>query len=234
MTTGQYKRLCLVLFVPLLLAGFFVGQKILNDERYLTLLCSPIGDKEFCTPSGPLGGNFYERTKSRINYWFQVYPASDKEPALFSVIAEASGRVISDALIQSSVKNIATSEQGKVFMDSLNGLKASILLGSKEASVITENGIALSCNSLRFTETEGVYSSYCYGAGWSGEFSYKASEQDKIKIDVLRASFYKEIASYHFSRVMGMVILYPMFIYIFLLLSLTFWLIKKAARFVKG
>jgi hypothetical protein len=236
-TIPKYRRLCLVLFLPLLLLGFLSANILMPYERILRALCVQSSGKEYCQDVGEYNGYYYKAVMKRSIAWFDVEASPFERNPTIVPNAMASIRMVPDAEIVEvsgpygpEVKNT---------LRKLVGMRANVSLGiyGEARSIIDGNIVYLQCNSLSFDVTPGVYTSLCFGGGWAPgavTFTYSVAAPDREGLDQLRSSINNAVDNKKFEYFTYMILMYPVFIYAFFILSALAWVTAKAVRYVKN
>lgn len=73
MTVSQYRRLFLVLILPLLVAGAAFTKFVIRPSNYITILCESALN---CYTTDGLGGKRHEELMSKYPEWFSVHTRS--------------------------------------------------------------------------------------------------------------------------------------------------------------
>lgn len=239
MTTRKFRRLFIVSFIPLLIFGVITAKILFHysGEKYSYILCAPYLERENCRPLGDPDGKLYQYVKGEYPAWFDVTESNyDSNTPLHNFIM-ASTRFVPDAQIMSASPFVGYGPEVESFMGSLAGRRVVVKLGilQGERSVITDdNNIILYCNNLRFNTQEGEYTSHCYGDGWGGPVTYRTTGVSRDELDKLLVSINKEVDSGRLGYDIYRIVMYPIFIYLFLLISFFVWISVKAVRFVKN
>jgi len=238
MTWSKYRRLCLVLVLPLLIAGYICAQGFWPYDRNPNILCVLQFNKEYCSPSGPIDAPFYTHQKERIGSWFSVEGFRDQSSYLY-FYPQASVRVIDGATILSvtPLQVSTTTPDGELAAKALIGKPASVGLGNipKDASSSLIFGTAfLFCNTLLFTDQPATYTATCYGRNWMGPVTFSVVGKDRPMLDGLRDAVEKTVDEQKTNYVLYRFITYPIFAYGFLVLSLLCWMVARATRFVRA
>lgn len=236
MTRNKYARLLIVLFVPLLAAGYFCAKSIWPYDPYAHITCAPdeFTGRENCRSVGD--GSLYDSVKSEHNTWFDILIQDGDNNDYLHNFAEASTRVIFGAEIVAASGFAGSSAKTEIFMKSLSGREAVIHLGieSDQRSSFTEKDAILTCNNVLFGVRKGEYTSHCFGDGWGGPVIYKVSESSSNDLENLRGAIAKITDNRHYDYNIWRVIVYPIFFYAFILISLVSWIAFKVVRFVKN
>lgn len=236
MTGSQYKRLLLVAFVPLLLLGVIVSELLVPYDRYLFLLCTDPG-LENCRNVGDPKSALYKAIERDYEAWFDVRLPLEEDRSVITAFSMASRRVVTISEIVTAIP-FGGSAQGSAqaqLMSKLVGRNATAVLGIKkgEKSIVTKDEIMLFCNSFYFQNDQRTYGSQCYGDGWGGPITYKASSYSDEMLDGLASEMRQEISKKKWDHASYIAIMYPIFIYLFFIISLIIWLAKKSTKYVK-
>lgn len=234
MSASKYKRLFIVSFIPLMALGFLTARFVFNQSgmRYSFVTCAPFISLENCRQVGDPDGGLYKRVISEHPAWFDVEVGDYDADAPYRNFISASTRILSDAQI---VRAFPAPGSASV-MESLPGHRAIIKLGIEEGerSFIQDGIYVLYCNSLKFESKGGEYTSYCFGDGWSGMVTYQATGNSRDQLDKLLSSI-REIDSQRRSEYnIFRVVMYPLFVYLFILVSLIVFIVSRAIRYVKS
>lgn len=234
MTFGQYKRLLLVVAVPLILSGVAFAEVIRPyPHNFLVLQCQRSPDSEYCREFGDISGNLYESVKKQSSAWFDVEDAPVKKPSM-TYLASADIRALK-AQVVSAVPFSLSSPTAEADMNKLVGKNVDIILGieANQRSSIVADSILLRCNSVRYL-TDGKYRSQCYGDNWSGNVTYSAASDGVAMLQRLRDAVNTKITDWQNDHLLYRVVCYSMFLVGFLLLSGIVWLVRRATTYVKA
>lgn len=235
MSFSKYRRLCLVLLVPLLIAGYMCARLAWPFDHYVNVLCAPFLNSENCRRVGPPEGNFYNYVKKDAPAWVEINPSSRDFKSYVYPMAEASARMVFGKVI-SAVPYAGHGPEVAAFMHKFVGKDAVFQLGvedKKLRSLVAIDPPLFLCHTLSFGSEPGTYTGQCYGDGWGGPITFRADGPSRIMLDNLNASIEKEIRDTRSEYRWYQIVMYPIFIYGFLILSLFWWLTVKANRFVK-
>ncbi|WP_209382096.1 hypothetical protein [Pararoseomonas baculiformis] len=229
----------MVLVIPLLALGFLTAKFLLPYERFVTVLCMPAfaGGTENCRNVGPLNGALYEHVKKDFNAWFDVRIAPWDSNATITYYAGASNRMVTTAEIHEARPFYWYGSDVANYMRGLAGKIAVIQLGIEggRRSMVEGDQVFLYCNSLNYDLTSGSYWSDCFGNGWGGPVTFTvAGRQDRAMLDQLQAAIGREIERKEADYQLYQVVVYPIFLYAFLVLSALAWLTMKAVLFVRA
>lgn len=234
MSRNKYKRLCLVIFFPFLLMGFLIAVKMLDTQRYAYIICSHVGDSA-CQYAGSSDSGFYKYLKKSKDVWFNVL-SEDKSDAPVTVFTEAAKLALPEVIIK-SVSNVTGDKDTVDAINSrLPGLRSMVLLGVEENQVSTFSrvGNVLSCSTLKTEDEADIFTSLCYGRNWTGFITYQATGLGLSFINsiITSAKQIEDKANYDYK--LSLIVATPMFIYLFLILSIAWWIVVKAVKFVKN
>jgi hypothetical protein len=241
-TRRKFTRIFIVSVIPLLLVGFIFSKTVATYDPYAYITCAPfqlsgITLDENCRSVGGPEGSLYKSVHSEHPSWFDIMEPHYNPNASLHNFITGSQRLVSQIKIVDASPFFGYGEDVSQYMKSLTGKRAVLQLGipNKERSVMPSNGVgSLYCNNLSFEDTPGLYMSQCYGNGWGGPIRYRVSELDRPKLDKLKSSIDNVINERNNDFLIYKIIVYPLFVYIFLMLSGLIWLIRKAVRFVNS
>ena len=236
MTASQYWRLCLVLFLPLIIASYLFSKLVFPYPVIDIVLCNSFLDTETCRNVGPLEGPFYKLVRGQSNSWIEVQHGKYDADAFPKLHVEASGRMLRGARILQAEPFSGYPPEINQRIRSLEGMPAIVLLVSEPGgrSTVGNGIISLYCNSLWFGEAPGAYSSRCFGDGWSTKVTYSVMGADRQMLDNLANSINLEAQNIRNDYRLYQVVIYPLFLYLFLIISALIWITIKAVNFVKG
>lgn len=238
MNRKQFARLFLVAFLPLLLLGFVTAKVVFehSGDKYAYILCIPANTFENCRSLGEPDGSLYKLTKDYSPAWFDVTEDGYDSNSRLSNFVMASTRSVRGAEVVRAAPFAGYGEDVELIMNSLVGKRAVVNLGIKkdELSSIHRDGVLLFCNNLWFGAKHGEYTSQCYGDGWGGAITYQVTGQSRRELERLQAAINDVVATREAEYFAYRAVMYPLFIYLFLIISFLVWITIKAARFVKG
>lgn len=222
-------RLFVVSCIPLLILGFLTANIFFPYDKHEHMTCEPFFSMENCRNVGDSDSRLYKMVISESPVWFDV----DAENSGFLRI-QASARRVLNAEIVSASPYVGYGPEVASFMGALAGRQATVNLGNanKEESITVGDMNILYCNSLEFETKEGEYTSVCYGDGWGGPVTYRVTGASRGELDKLLNSINEEIDDRRLDSYLYRTVMYPIFIYIFLIVSFLMWLFMKAVRFV--
>ena len=239
LTWRQYGRLCLVLYVPLLLAGFIFFSIRFQDARIFHVLC----EYSNCRRAGSVDGFLYKYIKNNGSPWFEIHSKKFGETTdswantLFpALIVESSGLLLNveimDTRISSTIRP-PLSDIDKVRIG-LKDKKIYIWINETvETKVYNDDNsnVSMRCKDLTFGDKVDTYSSWCYGDYWAGEVFFKS---DDYLIKEIRESIVEQKNMAQYEYLFAQFVMYPIFIWLFIILSGLTWVTKQAVSFVKA
>jgi hypothetical protein len=236
MTASQYKRLCLVLFVPLLLTGYLVATYALPYNRFQVVMCQQfVGGDNNCVSASSLDSPLYKHMKQLHKAWFDVELGPQERGSITTSLPMASGRLLEDVEILKDKPYWMFGPDVGRFVDGMAGRRGMIQLGipDKELSLVSSDRFLLLCHNIRYQGTPGVYSSRCFGDGWTAPFKYRVLAQDRDMLEGLKAEIHKSFDDKVTEYRIYQAVMYPAFVYLFLNLSALVWLTGKAVQYVR-
>lgn len=236
MTLGKFKRLFIVLLIPLLLFGYLSTLLIFPYEKYAYITCAPFFGIENCREVGDPDSSLHKSVKSEYPRWFEVNIGKYDGEAFLQNVIQASGRAFGNALVVSAFPFNGSPASAALAMQSLAGQSAIVHLGtdSTTKSAVLNSELNLFCNNLNFTGVPGEYVSNCYGENWGGPVTYRLSGNEQKQLDKLQSSINEEVDKRQSDYNLYRVITYPIFVVIFLMVSFFIWLFARAIKFVKN
>ena len=234
MSFSQYRRLILLAVLPLLGAGWLFAQLVAPYDRYIHVTCGQFLAVENCRNLGT-GGNLYEHAKADYPAWFDIQLGREETEASLNYTFEGSQRTVVGARIISASPFAGLGSDAGQLMGEFLGKTAIIQLGidgGKRSFLLGDNAV-IYCNSLDFGERSGEYDATCYGQGWSGSMGFFVAGESKEMLDKLRLSMQEEVKKWDRDYLIYRIVMYPMFIYMFLIGSALIWLARKSFRYVR-
>lgn len=220
--------------------GFFVSKIVFHQSgmKYSFITCAPstLTGTENCRQVGDPSGKLHQSVRSEHPAWFDVEVGEFDKDAPYQNFISASTRVLTDAQIVRTKTYAIHTPQSESVMASLPGQKAVIKLGIEEgeSSFVQDNMYFLYCNSLKFEEKAGEYTSGCYGDGWEGVVTYQAAGYSRGELDKLLSSIQRVESQRKSEYNIFRIVMYPMFVYLFLLASLIIFIVSKAIKYIKA
>jgi hypothetical protein len=240
MTFRKYGRLLAVSFIPLMLIGYLVFGFFVPFEQYDNILCEYDFGSEHCRNAGGSENNFYKSVKNSHKAWFDIglkpnTGANHQNSSIYFALQGSSlyleGGQIVDARSYPGIS--AASEQ---LVKSLIGKPANAQFGIEghKNSIVMTDGVILYCNAVDFTEDPNLYRASCGGDGWNGIFYLSFISSSKLHLDEMESSILRAMDRTNAEYFQYRLITYPLFVYIFLILSALFWTVRKAIGFVNA
>lgn len=233
MTWRKYKRLLLVALVPLLVAGWLVSR-FASPFEGSAVTCEESETFENCRQIG-WEGPLYDSVKAEQSAWFHIgFPDQLEFPVFMSF--EGSERFISGAKIVSVDPYYGNSASGQATLKSFIGRTANLHLGitQNSKSYIFPEGMALACNELDLPMPGQRFVAACFGDGWSGKFAFEVTGVGKDRLERLQLAVADELADIRRDYRIYQIVMYPIFLYLFLLVSGAIWLVRLASRYVRA
>lgn len=235
MTAGKYGRLCIVLFIPLMFLGYLISLYNNPFNAYENFLCDPN-----CRNLGPMDGRLYNSVVKDYEYLFSVM-IDNKESYLRHNI-QAVLPTIRDAKILNAIPR-APNASPSVFVDGYDivGMKANLLFGLAGDNSIIGDKAYLYCNMLLLEDEyiqddSGSYTASCHSdvSTFLEKIRFSVSGHSKDILDEMISSIKLSIDRRETEYLLYRIVIYPILIYIFLVLSALAWVTVKAVRFVKN
>lgn len=234
---SQFRRLLLVLLFPLLLLGILLMESVLPEPEPERHLCERSGNGEqMCFAWWP-------------QHWTRLSDAglvtADVDINALR-IQESTFDTFAVSRVNSPIQVVSVtmdSDQGpgaEAPLQQLAGQSASVRLGTKKEERGGPAGgfYYLACDNLTFLPQLGEYTSRCRGDTWSGTVKYRALGEVRAELDgllaAIKTAIQKSVRKRNVLLAYKVVLGYPILIYAFLLMSLIYWVVMKAARFVKN
>lgn len=245
MTFGKYKRLLLVVSLPLLLFGYGLSAFVMPYPSSAYLVCQSWGTMENCRNVGRPGENFYDHTKKQSPVWFQIdgAPVTDKNVYF---IAEGDARTLGRATVEQVIpysNEVIRNPQATALMQKLVGRPAMVRMGieGSQRSVDLGSEIFLYCHTLEYDKeplswfpNPGAYTAQCVAEDWGGYISFKPSPEAEQQLALLRDGVTEEVGKIERDFWIHRVVLTVAPLFLFLILSGIVWLTRRATAFVKA
>lgn len=231
-TPRRFRRLCLVLFIPLTLIGI-VYMTITNpDQKYRYLLC----DQDWCRYVGSSPGRLYKSAKADHEYWFDVTLDETINTFLTTNFVESKGIYLKDAIVGDASTSVSLETDPKAserIVAALKGRKVDIALGVTEKFPLFDDKPLLSCNHLSGSVFKDTLVAGCYGQDWSGSIQFEPSPEDATRLKKITKIMSDEVAEQDRDQLAYILIGYPIFFWLFLIISLITWIGFKATAYVR-
>lgn len=160
MNAAQFKRLTLVLALPLFLCGVAFYHIVLPSSGYTTMICWSDGS---CRE---MGYGDRERLESeRENYLYIGSPELKARVAFYGYPISIEGKIVHTIPLTGFERDFEAEE---IVARRLLGQDAEFLLGynSDVPSSIYGGDLYLRCNNMSFKQGTEVISAFCDGDGW--------------------------------------------------------------------
>lgn len=234
MTRTRFKRLFVVLLGPLLIAGAILAFMANKDAGSLNMRCQ-IGlfGSENCRPTG--WADFDERVAKEAPAWFDVKTRPYEKNSFPTVSVSASQRQIKDVQIIDVFPYAGTADGPGSPLSELRSLsdhKISIIFGVRNESARVYD--PLGCNELDFEEAaSGIFrAGLCGIPNGVAQVQFRVGEQGQKELMALKAAVDNETAEGRRIMILGYLILTPIFVVLFLLLSGLVWIVRRATSYV--
>jgi hypothetical protein len=195
-------------------------DRYLNVDCSIANYCKPIPQKQYYADE-------------HLHGTFEIAPAS----GYLRTFASAAPRVIRGAVIDNAAPYGGASSEVQALMQTFKGSTATLLLGGREKNLVTrrpDGTLLMNCLTLDFDSKAGTYGATCFGPGWATSLTFTANGPDREMLDGLSAAIGQVADERKTEYRWFQVVMYPIFIYAFLLLSVLWWLAMRALRFVKA
>ena len=223
-----------MLLVPLVLAGVVATHVGDKEGAFGIIVCDHIStSRSNCRYLGNTDSDLYKLVRKQHHAWFDVNmrPFPD---GWFSVYAIAATTVVHVAEIVNASPSPRISQEARAVVRKMVGQPAIMQLGIKdEISSISKDGVVLACNSIEYSQDQDMFSSRCFGNGWSATVEYRLAPAQHQAFMGLRDEIRKEAEELRKKYIINMAIGYLGYVVLFLLISLIAWLVVKAIAFVK-
>lgn len=234
MTKMQYRRLLIVLIVPLLIAGAIFTRIVIRPDNYAAILCentSAFGEN--CRTTDGLEGQWHKQLQGKHPGWFDVNTRAYEDNSFPYTFVYGSQRYITDARIVSVVPYFGSDESAGSPLDQLRamtGQEISIIFGVNRRNVRLLN--TLGCNELTFDGISDIYTAgQCDGVA---KVTFMAGVNSSKMLSELGTKIEKEISRQRKLIIIDYAFGVPLFLVLFLLGSLLIWMVKRAISYVRA
>lgn len=237
MTWSKYRRLFIILLVPLLISGFYFTAFVISPSRLVAIVCvNSESFRENCRRTDGFGEPWDKSLRAEYPAWFDIKTRPFEEDKFPSTIISGSQRVVTGVKILDVQPYAGTEDSPGSSLDqlrSLTGQEITIVFGSKDRDERPLN--PLECNELDF---EGYPATYI--AGLCGipngvariKFSLTANESDQMA--TLKSEIDNEVSDARKNFMAEYLFGIPIFLVLFIVLSGAVWLLRKAVSYVKA
>ncbi|MGF6348172.1 hypothetical protein [Variovorax sp. W2I14] len=234
MTFSKYKRLFLVLLLPLLCCGFVLSLLSPFRSEY-SVVCETVFKAEICKRTR--GAESTEYKVAKANYRAPLFTVQATEPdAFIRPLVEASPRLLSKVqIVGFTPYNLSGTPEASSAIQAMTGRTGSLQLGvpPSRQSTIEANDFLIYCTELDVRSPGDTYESVCSGKDWQGRLKFTALEQSQEVLQALRAAVNRELDRKTGDFVGYAALVYPFFVYLFLLVSLLVYFASKVRRGAK-
>lgn len=238
MTPGKYRRLLVVLAVPLLLAGAIFARIALKDEHFAWIRCENAGIFAPNCRQTNLGGPLDARIERAHPSWFDLKVDEYQEGALSSVSASGSQMALEGVEILSVEPYWGTDEADGSPVATLremarSGQPITIIFGVDEDRPRYLN--PLGCNELDITRAPSTFvAGLCGVPDGVALVTFRPDPGGQAYLEELHRRASEEAEEAKSGLIRAYMILIPSFLVLFLLGSLLVWFIKRAASYVSA
>lgn len=237
MTGAQYRRLLIVLTVPLLIAGAVFTRAVIRPDNYATILCdnSTIFG-ENCRTTDGLGEKWDEQLRSEHPAWFDIHTRSYENNSFPYAIVSGSQRYVSGIRIVSVSPYAGTDESpGSPLaqLRNMTGQEISIVFGNKERDARPLN--PLGCNELNFDDNGETYTAgLCGIPNGVAQVKFTVEGEGSKNLSELRTKIDEEISKQKQSIIIDYAVGIPLFLFVFLLGSLLVWAVRRSISYIRA
>lgn len=232
MNYNQYRRLLLVLTIPLLIAGAIfalIEGRSLNDA---TILC--VGDN--CRTTDGLGKRWDTALRSEHEAWFDVNARTYDDNTFPRTIISASSQLVTDATIIDVEPYVGTDDRAGSPLDQLRNLQGkniALLFGVKGNNVSTLK--MLTCNELNLMDAPTSYTAgLCGIPNGIVRVKFRVDSEANKQLSALKTSIENETSESRNSLILNYIFGVPIFFVIFIILSLLVFVIRKSINYIKA
>ncbi|XLU00566.1 hypothetical protein Aerorivi_02406 [Aeromonas rivipollensis] len=236
MTWEQYRRLLIILTIPLLIAGAIFTRVTIDPEKYVTFLCYNTMVGERCSQTDGLGGPWDKSLRNKEVAWFNVNTRSYKNNSFPRTYVSSNRRFLQGARIVSVKPYVGTDASSGSPLDQLRaktGQEISIIFGSNDEDARLLN--PLGCNELWLDGEDNNYiAGLCGIPGGVAQVEFTVGPEGSQMLSELKNEIDNQISIVRNEIIFSYVVGIPMFLLMFLLGSLLVWMIRKAIRYIRA
>ncbi len=242
MTSGKYKRLFIVVSLPLLLFGFFLSTVVIPFPRLVEIRCDGGEDYSNCGNSIRNPHRFREEMEHITRFTVEG-PLSEDWIIHYWVAADAI------VLRRVTVDNVTLNEgmgyppEVEAAARQMLGRTAVMFLGIEDGMRSFDNGneIFLWCHTLEYDmeptswlSQPGPYTATCTGDDWEGHVSFTPSQEALRSLTPLRSAVSDEVGGIEVEFWVHSIAVTLAPVVVFLILSAIVWMTRRAAMFVRA
>ncbi|WP_146142126.1 hypothetical protein [Aeromonas veronii] len=235
MTAAQYRRLLIVITLPLLIAGGIFTRAVIRPHNYIAILCgNPEYLSEKCRTTDGLGKPWHEEIKSQHPIWFNINTSPYESNSFPYAFVSGSPRSIPGVHIVSVTPYLGTDGGPSSPIEQLRkmaGKKISIQFGYENMTELNPLG----CNELTFNSIGNTYTAgLCSIPNGTAQVKFTVGAEGSRILSELKANIDDEISRQRNRIIIDYAIGTPMFLIIFLMGSLLVWTVKRANSYIRN
>lgn len=234
MTWRKYRRLLIVISLPLLIAGGIFFSTAVPAPFYASIICTqPLPNYENCRTTDGVGEPFDESIRSKSRSWFDVQLASYDQNKFPTAFVSASPRLIEGAQILEVTPYAGANTgpgSGIEALSTPTGRSISIALGVEPNGARDAYLYIIGCNELRFDKQSSTFTAGLCGLP-DGVASIRFSTDDQ-SLGELAKAVNEEVASARTDLIFHYLLGVPVFLVLFLVLSGLAWVVRRAWLYV--
>ncbi|WP_411165821.1 hypothetical protein [Aeromonas sp. DSM 116730] len=234
MTAAQYRRLLIVITLPLLIAGGIFTRAVIRPHNYIAILCgSPVFLSEECRTTDGLGEPWHEEIKSQYPIWFNINTRPYENNSFPHAFVSGSPRYIPGVHIVSATPYLGTDSSYGSPIEQLRmmaGKTISIQFGHKDMTGFNPLG----CNELTFNDDGDTYTAgLCSIPNGIAQVEFSVGVEGSRILSELKTNIDDEISRQRNRIMIDYAIGTPMFLILFLIGSLLVWAVKRAVSYIR-
>jgi len=228
----------MVLAVPLLLAGGIFAMVAFKDQGYVRIRCENAGifapNCQRTNPDGPFDANIENKHPA----WFDLNIVKYDENAQTFISASGSQMYFESVEIVSVGAYVGTDESAGSPIAQLRDMAnsrepISILFGVNDDR--PGDLRSLGCNELDITEAPSTYvAGLCSVPGGSALVTFRPNAEARAYLEELHRKAVSQVEEARSQLIWSYALTVPIFLVLFLLLSLLTWAVRKAASYVSA
>lgn len=242
MTLGKYKRLLIVVSLPLLLFGLVLSAVVVPFPRSVEIRCR--GGEDFSNCYNDVRhARAFRGDGAGVTRFDVEGPLSNDWILRYYVQAEAMvlRRVTVDTVTLYS--GMGYPPESFAAVRAMEGRSAVLFLGVEDGMLSFDNGtdLFLWCHTLEYDGAPGSwlpqpgpYSATCAGEGWAGQVTFTPGQEALRSLTPLRNAIDDEVGDLGFAFWAHSVALTLAPLVVFLILSALVWMTRRATVFVRA